>query len=192
MPSTTINRIISTVKDCKIVIAICAVAFILGGVLALFYDLPDVFVENLSASYPAFADSSTASLIVRFICDGIILLIVFLCGLTVFSIPVNLLFLCYRGFITVLYVKYIVAYYSAAGAVISVILIFPSAILSAASLTLACALSVKRLNGEKIVRINCVEGILIDYLVCLVICLFAALYCLFIDFLILRPLNYSY
>lgn len=192
MPTTTINRIIDTVKDCKIVIAICASAFISGGVLALFYDLPDGFVENISASYVAFADCSTDSLIARFICDGIILFIVFLCGLTVFSLPINLLFFCYRGFITVLYVKYLVADYSAAGAVISVIMVFPSAILSAVSLTLASALSVKRLNGEKIVRINCIEELLIDYLVCLVICLLAALYCLLIDFLILRPLNYSY
>lgn len=192
MPTTTINRIINSVKDCKIVIAICAATFVLGGVLALFYELPDGFIENIAAPYAVFNEFSPSSLIVRFICDGIILLIAFLCGLTVFTLPINLLFLCYRGFITVLCIKYLIADYSAAGAVISVILTLPSAIVSAASITLACLLSVKRLNGERVVRINCFEEILVDYLVCLAICLIAALYCLLIDLLILRPLNYSF
>lgn len=192
MPTTTINRIINSVKDCKIVIVICAFAFVLGGASALFYELTDGLIENIGESYAAFNDFSTSSLIVRFICDAIILFIAFLCGLTVFILPINLLFLCYRGFIAVLCIKYLIADYSAAGVVISVILTLPSAVLSAASLTLACVLSVKRLNGERVVQMKCVEEILIDYLICLAICLIAALYCVLIELLILRPLSYSF
>lgn len=164
----------------------------MGGISALFYDVTKesalVDYSKLSLIY---TDFSFSNFLLRIICDTIIIVLALLCGLCLFSLPINYIILFYKGFLTVISIKFLILEYSAAGLLIGIFITIPSGLISAFSISLICAFSSLREYGPaRLVRKVCIKEFLKEFLICFIISFFAIIYTAIINLLVFYPLNY--
>ena len=186
------TRIIKSIKNAKIPLVICFVSFIVGVLFSIFFSL----TEDLSSRCVSVYDIVTAEVSVsyyiwRIVCESIILIIAFACGLTIYTTPLIFILLAYRGFLTGLVIKSISVVYSVGGIAVTVFVVVPSAIIAFAAIACSCALSCERLCGRRVLKCANPQTILTDFLFCLLISLASVVYILLIQILFILPLNYS-
>lgn len=174
----------------KIYLIICFSFFAVGLITALFYELSyESFFFNLSVLFDYFTqETSVAYYVIKFLSDVFILFIIFASGFTFFTFPVHFVIFIYRGFFLGVTIKVLVLVYSAAGIVVSLFVVLPSALLVVASDIFCSTFMLKQLKTPK----NCIiaQNYLYYMLVCLLLSVFSLLWEILSPLLIVRPLNY--
>lgn len=174
----------------KIYLIICFSFFTAGLISALFYGLSDEsFFFNISVVFDYFSQKASVSYyIIKFLSDIFIFFIIFSSGFILFTFPVHFIIFIYRGFFLGITVKVLVTVYSAAGVVVSLFIVLPSALIVIASNVFCSTFMLKQLKFAK----NCnYTPIFLNYiLVCVSLSVFSLLWEILAPLIIVRPLNY--
>ena len=186
------TRIIASVKNAKIPLIICSISFLIGILFSIFFSISEELAERCVSIFDIVTNEVTITYYIwRFVCESIILVIVFACGLTLYTMPLIFILLAYRGFLAGLVIKSIIVSYSIGGIAVSVFVVVPSVIIAFTAITCSCALSCERLCGRRIIKCLNPQNLLMDFLFCLLIALASVTYILLIQILFILPLNYS-
>lgn len=174
----------------KIYLIICFFFFTAGLISALFYELPeDSFFFNLSVLFDYFSQKTSISYyVIKFLSDIFILFIIFLSGFILFTFPVHFVIFIYRGFFLGITVRVLAVVYSAAGIVVSLFVVLPSALIVIASNVFCSTFMLKQLKVAK----NCsfTPNFLCYMLVCALLSVLSLLWEILAPLIIVRPLNY--
>lgn len=185
-------RIIASVKNAKIPLIICSISFLIGILFSIFFSISEELAERCVSIFDIVTNEVKITYYIwRFVCESIILVIVFACGLTLYTMPLIYILLAYRGFLVGLVIKSIIVSYSIGGIAVSVFVVIPSAIIAFAAITCSCTLSCERLCGRRIVKCINPQNFLIDFLFCLLVDITSVIYILLVQILFILPLNYS-
>ncbi len=186
------TRIIKAIKNAKIPLIICLISFLIGILFSIFFTMSEDTLARCVSIFNIVTNEITITYYIwRFVCESIILVIVFTCGLTLYTMPLIYVLLAYRGFLTGLVIKSLIICYSIGGIAVTVFVVFPSALIALAAITCSCALSCERLCGKRVIKCLNPQNLLMDFLFCLSVALASVIYILLIQVVFILPLNYS-
>jgi len=181
------------IKRSKISLIICCAFFVVGIIFSLFYTLPE---EGLFSQCTTIFDVVTSTVspkyfITRLICEYLIIIVGFLFGLSIYTLPLIFPVICYRGFLMGITVKALIPVYSIGGVAVGLFVVIPSGIISFFALCCICALSCDALNGRRVVCKNNIEKLIFNLVFCLIIASISVVYILIVQLIVLNPLNYK-
>lgn len=186
------TRIIKAIKNAKIPLIICLISFLIGILFSIFFTMSKDTLARCVSIFNIVTNEITITYYIwRFVCESIILVIVFACGLTLYTMPLIYVLLAYRGFLTGLVIKSLIICYSIGGIAVTVFVVVPSALIALAAITCSCALSCERLCGKRVIKCLNPQNLLMDFLFCLSVALASVIYILLIQVVFILPLNYS-
>ena len=128
--------------------------------------------------------------IIRLICEYLIVCVAFICGLSIYTLPLIFPLVCYRGFLIGMTVKALIPAYSVGGVAVGLFVVIPSGIISFFAVCCTCVLSCDALNGRRIVCKKNIEVLIFNLLFCLIIASVSVLYILIVQLIVMNPLNY--
>lgn len=186
------TRIIKAIKNAKIPLIICLISFLIGILFSIFFTMSEDTLARCVSIFNIVTNEITITYYIwRFVCESIILVIVFTCGLTLYTMPLIYVLLAYRGFLTGLVIKSLIISYSIGGIAVTVFVVVPSALIALAAITCSCVLSCERLCGKRVIKCLNPQNLLMDFLFCLSVALASVIYILLIQVVFILPLNYS-
>ncbi len=186
------TRVIKAIKNAKIPLIICLISFLIGILFAMFFTMSEDALARCGLIFDIVTNEITFTYYIwRFVCESIIFVVVFACGLTLYTMPLIYVLLAYRGFLTGLVIKSLIICYSIGGVAVSIFVVVPSALIALAAIICSCTLSCERLCGRRVIKCLNMQNILMDFLFCLLIALASVIYILLIQVLFILPLNYS-
>ncbi len=186
------QTITDRIKRNKIPLIICCAFFIIGIFFSLFYSLPEegVFSECTTIFDVVTTSVSPKFFIIRLICEYLIVCVAFICGLSIYTLPLIFPLVCYRGFLIGMTVKALIPAYSVGGVAVGLFVVIPSGIISFFAVCCTCVLSCDALNGRRIVCKKNIEVLIFNLLFCLIIASVSVLYILIVQLIVMNPLNY--
>ena len=120
------TRIIKAIKNAKIPLIICLISFLIGILFSTFFTMSEDTLARCVSIFNIVTNEITITYYIwRFVCESIILVIVFTCGLTLYTMPLIYVLLAYRGFLTGLVIKSLIICYSIGGIAVTVFVVVP-------------------------------------------------------------------
>lgn len=187
-------KILAQIRERKELFIIGIITYSSGIVLSLFFTIPEegvfsdcgkIFDVLICGSFPL------KYYLLRIVCECLLVAVSFLCGMSVFSLPIAYLLTATRAFLTGLTIKVIICSYSVMGLTIGILVVFPASVIAFFGNLCAAVFSFSRFYSGRCPAKKDVEDIPCIFLFTFLIAVASVLYVILISLLIIRPIHYG-